>query len=225
MELSSGQRKAAFVLIVLILAGLGAFLFGPKFGAGAANGASQSPKGSTPAPPPSTPAPAPSTLSPTPTVSSTPPDGTTGGTKGGHQPDIYQWLPFTQAELTAASRDVTRFGTAYGTWSYTENTASYVGSMRKFIDPSLSQLLSRGYAAPGVAGPRVRQKQVAVGSASITSLRAYGRSSLTFIVMLSQHITSSKGHSSTSVPYAVTVAGTGGSWQVSDIEPASDGNS
>jgi len=221
MEPTSGQRKAVFVLVVLVLAGLGTYLFVPS-----ASGAFRS----GPASPPSTRSNgsgsggaatngaqangAPATTGPTPTATATPVAG----------PDIYQWLPFTQPELTAAARVVTEFGDTYGTFSYSENAAGYAAAMRNLITPALSEVLARGYAAPGVASLRVSQKQVATGTAAISSLRAFGPSSLTFVVTVSQQITDTRGRSTVSVPYAVTATGGGSSWQVSDIELASAGN-
>jgi hypothetical protein len=226
MEPTSGQRKAVFVLVVLVLAGLGTYLFVP-----AASGAFRSGPTSSPSPRSNgsgsggtatngaqansaQPNGAPATTGPTPTATATPAAG----------PDIYQWLPFTRPELAAAARVVTEFGDAYGTFSYSENAAGYVAAMRNLIMPALSEVLARGYAAPGVASLRVSQKQVATGTAAISSLRAFGASSLTFVVTVSQQLTDTKGRSTVSVPYAVTATGGGSSWQVSDIELASAGN-
>ena len=217
MEPTSGQRKAVFVLVVLVLAGLGTYLFVPSasgaFRSGPASSPSPRANGGTLAGSPPTSAPA--TGGATPTATASP--AATG-------PDIYQWLPFTQPELTAAAKVVTEFGDAYGTFSYSQNAAGYVGAMRNLITPALSQVLARGYAAPGVAGLRVSKKQVAAGTAAISSLRAFGASSLTFVVTVSQQITDAQGRSTVSVPYAVTVTGGSSSWQVSDIELASAGN-
>jgi hypothetical protein len=96
--------------------------------------------------------------------------------------------------------------------------------MRNLITPALSALVARAYAAPGVASLRATQKQVVTGAATISSLRAFGASSLTFVVAMSQQITDNNGRSRVFVPYAVTVTGGGSSWQVSDIELASAGN-
>jgi hypothetical protein len=74
-----------------------------------------------------------------------------------------------------------------------------------------------------VAKVRTDQKQVSTGTAAITSLRAYGPSSLTFIVTGTQHLVTSKGTSNGSTQYAVTVTGSGTSWQVNDIELSSVG--
>ena len=216
MEPTSGQRKAVFVLVVLVLAGLGTYLFVPS-----ASGAFRSGPTSSPSPRShgsgsggTATNSAPATTGPTPTATATPAAG----------PDIYQWLPFTRPELAAAARVVTEFGDAYGTFSYSESAAGYVGAMRNLIMPALSEVLARGYAAPGVASLRVSQKQVATGTAAISSLRAFGASSLTFVVTVSQQITDTRGRSTVSVPYAVTATGGGSSWQVSDIELASAGN-
>jgi hypothetical protein len=224
MEPISGQRKAAFALVVLVLAALGTYLLVPAvFGthrSGAAAGASRPAHPQAPAPASGAPAAAASPI-PTATPTATP----TGAAARAGQPDIYQWLPFTQPGLAAAARVVTKFGADYGTFSYTESSASYVGAMQNLVTPAVSQLLARAYAAPGVAGPRVSNKQVATGTAAIDSLRAFGASSLTFVVTMGQQITGTHGRSSVSGQYSVTVSGGSGSWQVSDIELSSAGNS
>ena len=71
---------------------------------------------------------------------------------------------------------------------------------------------------------RTSQQQVSTGTAAIVSLRAFGPSSLTFVVNTTQHLVSSHGASNGSAQYAVTLTGSGSSWQVSDIELASAGN-
>jgi hypothetical protein len=118
----------------------------------------------------------------------------------------------------------TRFGDLYGTSSYTESATGYVQRMRNVITSQLSQVLARAYATPGVAGPRVRQKQVSTAASGISALRAFGSGSITFIVAIHQKITGTKGISRSTGQYAVTVSGSGGSWQVSDIELATAGN-
>jgi hypothetical protein len=85
-------------------------------------------------------------------------------------------------------------------------------------------VLARAYATPGVAGPRLREKQVSTGTARISSLRAFGSGSITFIVTINQKITSTKGVSRNTGQFAVTVSGSGRSWQVTDIELAAAGN-
>lgn len=213
MELTSAQRKIAFAVIVLVLAGLGYSLFMPK-AASTANPRSSRPGPSAPAA--SAPAVSPAGLAgqPSPAAPS-----------GAPAPDIYQWLPFTQAELGTATRTVISFGDSYGTYSYTQDAAGYLAPMRALITAQLGQLLEQAYATPGVAGARMRDKQVSAGTAAIISLRAFGPGSLTFVVAITQRITATGGPSRSTVDYAVTAAGGGATWQVSDIELASAGNS
>jgi hypothetical protein len=215
MELTSGQRKALFALVVAALIALGIYMFVP--GARPASAGAGTPAaGHSPAPPPR---PAAQTSAPaaTPTPGSPAPAAATA-------PDIYDWLPFSQAGLTSAAAVVTQFGDAYGTFSYTENAAAYVRSMRNLIAPQLAQVLAGDYSAPGVASQRDGKKQVSVGRAMIDSLQAFGPSSITFVVTISREITDTGGRSRTSAQYAVTVTGAGSSWLVNDIELSGVGN-
>jgi hypothetical protein len=200
MDLSPFQRSVAFAAIVIVLAGLGVYLFLPS--ASGAGRASPEPARSTSAagPAPSAPAPSDPVTSPAvPPASAAP----------GQPPDIYQWLPFTSAGLASAARVTIRFGTDYGTFSYSQDTAAYLAPIRPLATSQLAELIGRAYSAPGVAGLRASQKQVSSGSAVITALRAFGPSSIT---------------SRQTAYFAVTLAGGGTNWQVSDIEPSSAGN-
>jgi hypothetical protein len=210
MELNAAQRKAVFALIVVALAGLGIYMV--VSGARASRGAA-GPASATHSAPPATPAPAPG------------PSPTLGAAATPSAPDIYQWLPFTQSQLAAAAAVVTQFADAYGTWSYSQNGAGYLASMRGLITSELSQVVAQGYDVPGVASQRAAQKQVSTGSAVIDSLRAFGSSSITFVVTITEHIAATAGQSQQSMQYAVTAVDAGGSWQVNDIELASAGNS
>lgn len=219
MELTPGQRKAAFVLIVVALAALGIFLVKPGASGSAASGR---PAPSRTASPPASPAAAGTRppASPSLPVSTPSPAPPAAGTAR-----IYQWLPFTPAELATAAAVTTRFGALYDTFSYTESATAYTAKMRNVITGQLAGTLGRAYATPGMAGPRVSAKQISVGSASISSLRAFGTASITFVVSIRQKITDKHGISRNTVQYAVTVTGAGRNWQVSDIELASAGNS
>lgn len=213
MELSSGQRKALFVLVVAALTALGIYMFVP--GTHGARGQAS--------PPPATPSPArtaPSTPAATPAGSSPAPAATTPPVA-----DIYQWLPFSQAGLDSAATVVTRFGNAYGTFSYTESAPAYVKSMRSLIVSDLSQVLEGDYSAPGVASQRVGEKQISTGTTVIDSLQAFGPSSITFVVTISRQITDTGGRSRATAQYDVTVTGEGTIWLVNNIELAGVGNS
>src|SRR5256885_15776048 len=96
MDLTSAQRRMAFIVIVLALAGLGVFLLWPR-PSPAASGPTAHPATSAPAPVPSSPvAPA----SPVPS---------------GPGVNIYQLLPFSQADLTQAAGVVRRVFSPYAT--------------------------------------------------------------------------------------------------------------
>jgi hypothetical protein len=209
VELSPVHRFVAVVVMVLVLAGLGAYLFLPR---SVVAGTSQPPS----------------------SLRSTAPSGPRSAAASGSrrpssragqsQPDIYKWLPFTRAGLASAAATTMSFATRYGTYSYTESAQTYIASMRSLAASQLAVALGRAFAAPGVAGPRARTKQVATATAAILSLRAFGQSSLTFVIQLNQRISSTKGTSRRTTDYAVTLTGTGSSWQVNDIQLASAGN-
>jgi hypothetical protein len=222
MELSPAQRKLAFAIIVLALAGLGVFLLWPSPGTAHRQGtALPSATGTLPARHTPAAAPAAGGLAPPATGGLAPPAGAV---------NIYQWLPFSQADLAAAAGVVRRFATDYATYSYTQSGGSYAGRMSGLVTPTLSATLARGFATPGLAQVRTRQKQSASGSGVITALRAFGPSSLTFVVTLTQK-TYSTGRTGTTTSavtkgsYAITVERAASGWQVTDIQLASAGNS
>ena len=210
MDLSAGQQKALFAVIVVVLAGLGIFLItshGSKQPA-----ASRPPSASSAPSPPAQAAGSPSAV-PSPT-----------GAAGNASVNIYRWLPFTQPELARAAVVTTQVSTDYNTFTYTQSAASYVARMNGLITSQLSQTLQDGFSTLGVAQVRTSQKQVSTGGATIDSIRTFGSSSITFVVTATQKLTGTKGSHTSSAQYAVTVSGQGGSWQVYDIEPAAAGN-
>ena len=210
MDLSPGQQKAVFALVVVVLAALGYWLIVPRV----SHSNAQAPPSPTPSPTASVPSP-PASVPPTVTT----PPASAGGV------DIYSLLPFTQQGLAAAAAVTQKFLVDYNTYSYTESAADYVARMNGLITPQEATTLKGLYATPGVAKIRTDQKQTSTGTASITALRTFGPSSLTFIATGTQHLATAKGTSSGSAQYAVTVTGSGTSWQVSDIELSSVGQS
>ena len=210
MDLSPGQQKAVFALVVVVLAALGYWLIVPRVShsrAQAQPSPNPSATESVPSPPASTP----------PTVTTTP--ASSGGMV------IYSWLPFTQQGLAAAAAVTDKFLADYNTYSYTETAADFVGRMNGLITTQLASTLRGLYSQPGVAKLRSDQRQVSTGTAVINSIRAFGASSLTFVATGTQHLTTSKGTSNGSAQYAITVTGSGTSWQVDNIELASVGQS
>ena len=208
MDLSPGQQKAVFGVVVVVLVGLGIWLLASPHGDKQPS-AAKSPTTSA-----SAPAPAPAAGSP-----SAAPVPTPSGSV-----NIYQWLPFSQQALAQAAAVGAKVTQDYNTFSYTESAASYVAAMNGLITSQLSQTLKNGYSTLGVAQIRPSQKQISVGTAAIDSIRTFGNGSITFVVTGTQKLTSTKGASTNTNQYAVTVTGQGNSWQVYDIEPASAGN-
>jgi hypothetical protein len=204
MELSPAARRAVFVVIVCGFAALGAYLLGPAAHRSttvdrpSAGGRSARPSATA--------------------------DQARAATPARGQPDIYRWLPFTQSGLAAAAGTAVRFGNAYGTYSYTEGAAAYAASLQPITSAQLVGQIETAYAAPGVAATRQSEKQVAVSTTTIGSLRAFGPGSLTFVVQVVQQVTESSGRSDQATDYAVTVSGAGTSWQVTDVELAAAGN-
>lgn len=206
MELSPRQRSAVFALIVIALAAFGYYLV-----VSAVTHSHRPAAAATSGPTASN-----SAVAPAPTVTASPADAS--------GPDIYAWLPFTQQNLAAAASVAVRFSVDYNTFTYTESAADYVGAMGGLITGQLATTLRTAYQIPGVAQLRKSQKQVSTGTAVINSLRGFGPSSMTFIVTAGQRLATTNGTSNGSTQYAVTVTGSGSSWQVSDIELQSAGN-
>jgi hypothetical protein len=218
MDLTSAQRKLVFAGVVLVLAALGAFLIIPNtLGRGAGTGHGRA-VGLT-APLPST---SPSQIPAT--QPATAPGGLGSSPQPGTEPDIYAWLPFSQAGLTAAADLVHRFAAAYASYTYTQSTASYQRQFSGLATAQLAAVLARGFATPGVAQIRTQQKQIATGSGRITAIRGFGSNNITFVVAITQKVTGTKGTKQTTTSYAVTVTGAATTWQVEDLELASAGN-
>jgi len=210
VDLSPGQKRAVFAVVVVVLAALGYWLLVPRMSH--SNGQAQ--PAASPAPTATTPGSQPSA----------PPAATVSPASAGGV-DIYSWLPFTQQGLAAAATVTEKFVVDYNTYTYSESADDYVARMNGLITTQLADTLRGLYSTPGVAKVRTGQKQTSTGAAVINSLRSFGPSSLTFIVTGTQHLTTAKGTTSGSSQYAVTLTGSGTSWQVNDIELSSVGQS
>ena len=203
MELSSGQQRLLFVVVVLALGGLGIFLLGSRHRTATPPPAHPS---ASAAPATSTPAAAPAT------------------TTGGGGVDIYQWLPFTQQDLTTASRATVAFAADYETWTYTEPAQAYVAKMNGLVTANFAASLQNGYATPGVAALRSAQKQISTSTGGIASIRSFGTGSITFVVNIAQRLATTSGTTNSTQQYAVTVVSSATGWQVNDVELAAAGN-
>ena len=218
MQPSSGQQRLLFVVVVLVLAGLGVYLISGR----THNGTAATPPASVSATSqaPQAPATSQAPQAPATTPASVPASVPTGGGKA----DIYQWLPFSQQDLTEAARTTVAFAADYGTYSYTETAAAYAGKMASLVTGELAATLKNAYATPGLAAQRTAQKQVSTGSGGIASIRSFGPGSITFVVNIAQQLATTQGTSTKTTQYAVTVVSAAGGWQVNDIELAGAGN-
>jgi hypothetical protein len=216
MDLSPRQRVLAFLGIVLVLGGTGAYLLIPGVRAALGQGPPSSPQPTASAHSSGSAAPVPSS----PPSSSAAPAGSSAPSA----PNIYGWLPFSQADLAKAASVTEAFGAAYDTFSYQESAAAYVASMRNLASSELTGSLARGYSTLGVASQRTRQRQVSTAQAVIDSLRSFGASSLIFVVTINQRLHTNQGTSQGSSQWAITVVNNAGTWLVNDIEPAQAGN-
>jgi hypothetical protein len=202
MELTDRQRKLAFAGIVVALAAVGIYLTLP-----AAEGGGPSPTATpsaSPAPPATNPPGISSTISP-------------------NNFDIYRLLPFSQKDFAAAADLAQRFTAAYGTYRYDEAPTAYGQRLRPLVTDQLLTDLERSAASPGIVDERKREQVVAVGSATINSIRDIEGNSVIFLVTGTQQLTKAEGQSEDSKRYAVTATRDGATWRVYAFEPADAG--
>jgi hypothetical protein len=220
MELTPGRQRLVFVVVVLALAGLGIWVLHGR-GSGGTPAAAPSTSAGTAAgtAPPST-GPASATGVPPSSLPAPTPASTAGGA------DIYQWLPFTPADLTGAAQATVSFAKDYVTWSYTESATAYGAKFNGLATPAEITALEEGYSTAGVAQQRTADKQVSTGSGTIESISSFGSGpTITFLVTITNQVTSTQP-TTTAPPqqYAVTVVSSGGAWQVNNIQLPSQAN-
>lgn len=205
MDLTDRQRRLAFAGIVVVLAAVGVYLTLPS-----ANPTGAAPERT------ATPAPA----APSPPATSPP------GISAAVSPesfDIYRLLPFSRRDFATAANLVQRFTAAYGTYRYDEDPVAYGQRLRPFVTDQLLIELERGAAAPGIVDERGREQVIAVGSASIDSIRDIAGNSVIFVVTGRQQLTKTSGNSEDSNRYAVTAIRSGETWRVYAFQPADAG--
>ena len=223
MDLTPGQQRLVFVVVVLALAGLGIYLLNGRESGGTPAVAPSTTPASTPVQPSAaSSAPSASAASVPPTAASS---ATSAATAGGT--DIYQLLPFTQAGLTAAANTTTAFAKAYATWSYTESADAYGATFNGLATTKEIGILESNYNS--AAAQQTAKKLVSTGSGTIDSIRSIvtvpGPTSITFLVTISQQVTPAQPGAAPSSQYAVTVSPQGTAWLVNDIELSNLGNS
>jgi hypothetical protein len=212
MDLTPGRQRLVFVVIAVVLVGLCFFLIETRHSGG-------TPSASGSASPTASPAGSqasgvPPTLVPAPT-----PASTAGGA------EIYQWLPFTATDLSAAAQTTLTFAKDYSTWSYTESADDYVATMSSLVNAQQLALIKSGYSTAGVQGPRTADKQVSTGSGTINSIMSFGAGPvITFVVTINEQLTGTQSASTQSSQYDITMTSSGGAWQVSNLQLANVGN-
>lgn len=221
MDLTPGQQRLVFVVVVLALAGLGIYLLNGRESGGLPAAAPSTTPASTPVQP--------SAASSVPSAAAgVPPTAVSSATPASTgSADIYQLLPFTRADLTAAANTTTAFAKAYATWSYTESATAYGATFSGLATTKEIGILESNYNS--AAAQQTAKKLVSTGSGTINSIRSIvtvpGPTSITFLVTISQHVTPAQPGATASSQYAVTVSPQGTAWLVNDIELPDLGNS
>jgi hypothetical protein len=211
MELSTGQQRALFAVLVVLLAGIGIYLIGPgrNHGSGSSPAASVSPAAATSSPAPlavPSAAVAPTTI---------PVPQTTKGV------NIYNWLPFTQQDLNEAANVTLAFAVADQTFSSADTATTYGQRLKNLVTPTFLPVLEEQFRPSGATGMSAK------GSGTITQIASFGASpaSITFAVTLTEQTTSGGKTSTTTIPSDVTTVAVAGGWQVNDVEQQGVGNS
>ena len=221
MDLTPRQQKLIFAAIVVALVALGVYLILPDLGSRSTSSAGPpAPSATAPAVPavPAVPATGTPSALPPALPSAVPTPSPSGSV------DIYQWLPFTQSDLASAAAVVTKFAAYFDTFSYTDSAKAYTARMADLVTSQFAARLQADYSTYGLAKQRTQGKEVSSATATINQLRSFGPSSMIFVVTIDQK-TNLPGQGAAARQWAVTVVRTGTSWQASDIQPASAGNS
>jgi hypothetical protein len=223
MDLSPGQQRGLFVVLVILLAGLGIYLVGPgrPHGSSAASASPPVPvsnssgsSGGVPVTPTLAGVPsaviAPASL-PVPTV-----------VKGAN---IYDWLPFTRQGLDGAANVTLAFAAADETFSYTDTPATYAQRLSSLVTPTLGQTLEAQFEPPAQRAQRAQEHLVSTSAGRIDRIASFGngtQQSITFVVTIT--VQQNVDPKSATRPWDITAVQVPGGWQVNDIELAGVGN-
>jgi hypothetical protein len=229
MELSPGKQRLLFVVVVIGLVALGIFVIRGRNDGNAAA-------------PPVTPTPTPTRTaaaatgaaagasapasSPAASLAGATPPATAGSV------NIYQWLPFTQSDLSAAASTTLAFANVYANTSYTETKTFYAAKLAGLTSSPEAATLVSDFESPEIADTRTADKQVATGTPTIDSINSFGPEapepagppSITFAVTIAQKLVSTSGTVTSSPEYTITTVSTATGWQVQNIQLASLGN-
>jgi hypothetical protein len=224
MELSPGQQRGLFVVLVILLAGLGIYLVGP----GRPHGSTASGGSSTPAAGRNSPG-ASGGVTATPDLAGVPsavvapaPLPVPTVVKGAN---VYDWLPFTQQGLDGAANVTLAFAAADETFSYTDTPATFAQRLSSLVAPALERTLEAQFEPPNVQAQRVQQHLVSKSAGTIDRIASFGngtQASITFVVTIT--VQQNVDPKSATGQWDITAVQVAGGWQVNDIEPAGAGN-
>jgi hypothetical protein len=214
MELSTGQKRALFAVIVVLLAGLGIYELGPGRSQGASPSASpsgtSSPRAATTSPASLAGVPsyqvAPSTLPVPSAIKSA---------------DIYDWLPFTQSDLKTAANVTLAFAARYQTFSYTDTYQEYGGRLSAYVTPSLKTSLEQTFQTGLPNWQRQHYTSSSAGAINLITMFGSAPKTITFLVTVTTQTTPTPTQPA---QYDITTEAVAGGWQVNDIEQAGQGN-
>jgi len=224
MELSPGQQRGLFVVLVILLAGVGIYLVGP----GRHHGSAASGSPTTPASG-GNPSGSSGGVTATPTLAGVPsaviapaslpvPSAVKGA-------NIYHWLPFTQQGLDAAANVTLAFAAAYETFSYTDTPVTYAQRLSPLVTTTLGQTLAAQFEPPNVQTQRAQERLVSKSGGTIDRIASFGngsQASITFILTIT--VAQNVDPKSATGQWDITAVQVAGGWQVNDIELAGVGN-
>ncbi len=149
MQLSIGQQRALFVVLVILLAGIGIYLLGPgrSHGSGAAPASTVSPAAASSSAAP--------LVVPSAAVSPTPitvPQSVKGV-------NIYDWLPFTQQDLREAANATLAFAARTRPSANADTAATYGQRLKNLVTPAFLGTLEGQFRPPGAAGMSLQEQR------------------------------------------------------------------
>ena len=158
---------------------------------------------------------------PSPAASSPPAAPTpTAGT-----PALAAILPFSPARLQAAAVLADRFTASWDSWSWRQSPTAWLARLLPMTASEMRPALAQAAGIPGIVAQRDATRQSATATVTAEQIRDLTPGSVTVAVTVRQVITSISGTARAVASFAVTLTPDGTGWDVSDIEPASAGNS
>ena len=140
-------------------------------------------------------------------------------------PALAALLPFNPVQLQAAAVLAGRFTASWDSWSWRQSPAAWLARLLPQAASELRPALAQAAGTPGIVAQRDATRQAATATATAAQIRDLTPGSVTVAVTVRQVITGTTGTTQVTASFAVTLTPDGTGWDVSDIEPASAGNS